>query len=151
MRNDKHMSDKKEKLITYLERFIGLPYVYGGSGPDGYDCSGLLVEGLRSVGLIPFNMDLSATGLYMRYLNPEYGKKLKSAERGAFVFFAGKTNGKMGHVALCLDSETMLEAGGGDSRTITVEKAIERKTSAFVRQRPIAMRTDCCAYLMPLY
>ena len=29
------------RVATYVKRFIGAPYVYGGSSPGGFDCSGL--------------------------------------------------------------------------------------------------------------
>lgn len=33
-------SDKAAKLISYAQKFIGVPYVWGGTTPDGFDCSG---------------------------------------------------------------------------------------------------------------
>ena len=29
-------------IITYAKNFIGVPYVFGGSSPRGFDCSGLV-------------------------------------------------------------------------------------------------------------
>ena len=30
------------ELISYAKQFIGVPYVWGGSSPNGFDCSGLV-------------------------------------------------------------------------------------------------------------
>jgi len=29
-------------IISYAKNFIGVPYVFGGSSPRGFDCSGLV-------------------------------------------------------------------------------------------------------------
>ena len=33
---------KGSELISYAKQFIGVPYVWGGSSPNGFDCSGLV-------------------------------------------------------------------------------------------------------------
>ena len=30
------------ELISYAKQFIGVPYVFGGTSPNGFDCSGLV-------------------------------------------------------------------------------------------------------------
>ncbi|URZ03655.1 C40 family peptidase [Clostridium felsineum] len=35
-------SSQGEALVTYAEIFIGIPYVYGGASPSGFDCSGFV-------------------------------------------------------------------------------------------------------------
>jgi cell wall-associated NlpC family hydrolase len=43
--------DKASKVIAYAEQFLGIPYVWGGTSPSGFDCSGLMQYVFRSVGV----------------------------------------------------------------------------------------------------
>lgn len=48
------MSTNDEKIagaITYCMAQVGKPYKWGGTGPNGYDCSGLIYKGYQSVGV----------------------------------------------------------------------------------------------------
>ena len=40
-------SDQAQKVIVYAEQFLGLPYVWGGTTPAGFDCSGLMMYSFR--------------------------------------------------------------------------------------------------------
>ena len=44
-------SDKADAVIAYAKRFLGVPYVWGGTSPSGFDCSGLTQYVFRSVGI----------------------------------------------------------------------------------------------------
>ncbi len=38
--NELHAQEKREALVKYASKYLGLPYIYGGSTPRGFDCSG---------------------------------------------------------------------------------------------------------------
>lgn len=134
-----------EALQFYALSFLGKPYIWGGDDPmRGFDCSGLVQEILAGVGMDPPG-DQTAQGLL------EHFKKnaTESAPQfGAILFFGSKT-APATHVTFCLNDKLMLEAGGGGSKTITVEDATQQ--NAFVRIRPIKNRADLKACLMPNY
>ncbi len=44
-------SQQAQAALNFCKSKIGLPYIYGGTGPSGYDCSGLVYEAYLSVGI----------------------------------------------------------------------------------------------------
>lgn len=80
---------------------IGEPYVWGGIGGDGYDCSGLVQRAYLAEGI---RLPRTASWQYMATL-PVY-----KAERGDLVFFSAVPRGIVAHVGIALDSETMIHA-----------------------------------------
>lgn len=48
------ISAKRQSVLTYAAQFLGVPYVYGGSTPSGFDCSGFTSYVFKNtVGSIP--------------------------------------------------------------------------------------------------
>lgn len=45
------MATSGQAIVDYLKQFIGTPYVWGGTSPGGFDCSGLLVYGFKHFGI----------------------------------------------------------------------------------------------------
>ncbi len=129
-------------MIEYLMLFIGTPYIWGGNTPmEGFDCSGLLCEGLKSEGVIRYYEDLTAQGIYDR-LSPDYVEFEPSCNRirrGDILFF-GPSKKMISHIGIAVNERQMLEAGGGDSTTKTKKDAIRR--GAMVRIRLIESRSD---------
>lgn len=138
--------DKKAVVIDYALSFVGTPYLYGGNNAlTGWDCSGFLSEILKSVGLIKSHMDFSARELRRELLKVGIST-FPTVTSGSILFF-GKTKDMVSHVALALDESTMVESGGGDASTVTLEVA--KKQGAMVRIRPI--RKDLIDSIMPNY
>lgn len=132
-------------LLTYLHR----PYIWGGDDPiKGLDCSGFVQEALAPLGLDPIG-DQTAQGLYDHFKTKGHGLPQLSnfsGYTGSLVFF-GKSLTQITHIALCLTTEVIIEAGGGGSRTNTVQNAIDQ--NAFIRLRPFGQRKDIVAVVKP--
>jgi cell wall-associated NlpC family hydrolase len=41
---------QRAAVVAFARRQVGKPYVWGATGPRGYDCSGLMLAAYRSVG-----------------------------------------------------------------------------------------------------
>ena len=60
----KLQSSQRDAVVAFARRQIGKPYVWGATGPRGYDCSGLMLAAYRSVGReIPRNTSALLAGL----------------------------------------------------------------------------------------
>jgi len=127
-----------EAMITYGMLFIGSSYLWGGNGPQ-FDCSGFIQEILKSVGNHPCpGQDLTSQQLYDQLRNLNWRSGLK---RGSLCFF-GPSIYHITHVSMAISDRRMLEAGGGDSHTKTVEDAI--RLGAMVRIRPLRKDLQSC-------
>jgi len=126
----------RNQAVWYLKQWIGTPYLWGGDDFFGYDCSGLVIEVLKSVGILPFNYDATADGLYHRFR----GKEVKLGYAGCLVFWlAPSPSGERAiHVEMMIDEYHVVGASGGNSRTKTLEDAIRQ--NAFVKMRPVEYR-----------
>lgn len=132
-------------LTEYAMRFIKVPYKWGGAHPiDGLDCSGLVQIILQSVGVDPRG-DQTSQALYDHLIKT--GQET-SPQEGAIIFF-GSSIDRITHVAYMIDEHRMIEAGGGGSRTRTVNDAVDHE--AYVRIRPINSRKDRVSIIMPDY
>lgn len=133
----------KVVFYDYAMSFIGLPYLWGGDDPiKGFDCSGLVIELLTAVGVIPTRVDMSAAQLHAYFKNAV----VTDPEFGTLAFFGGDN---ISHVALCINKTLMLEAGGGTPATLDCEAAA--KQNAYIKIRPISHRSDFKGFRHPPY
>lgn len=125
-------------LVNYLFNFIGSRYQWGGEGGFnvGFDCSGLVLEGLRSIGKWGIN-DTTSQGIYdtMSKLHGENVLALKDV--GCLLFF-GKDNKSITHIGVAINNYQYIEAGGGGSKSVDV---------GMVRIRPFTWRKDLVAVI----
>ncbi|MCP3681738.1 MAG: C40 family peptidase [bacterium] len=135
------MKKKTEELIyDYALSMVGLPYIYGGNDAiEGYDCSGLVIAILQAWGKVGLKFDATAHILYlMSSKHP-----VKKPTFGTLSFY-GSSNERVTHIGFCLNSELMIEAGSGTSRTLSKKDAV--RDDAFVRLSPIRRRKDLIGF-----
>lgn len=131
-------------LIQYAMRFVGTPYKWGGSNPiTGFDCSGFIIELLRASGEV--SIDMTAQVLFNCLI--KNGDKGVLAP-GAIVFY-GASDKNIRHVGFMISNKLILEAGGGDAGTLTLENAIDK--NAFIKMRPYNYRSDFVGSILPKY
>ena len=89
------------QIAAEAAQYLGVPYVYGGASPSGFDCSGFTSWLYKQHG---YSLPRSASAQY-----GNYGRKVSRSELqpGDLVFFSSPgSGGRINHVALYV--------GGGD-------------------------------------
>ena len=92
-------------FVSIAERFIGVPYLWGGKSALGIDCSGLMQLALAGAGInAPRDSGPQQAQLGIE-LPDEYLFEQTNLRRGDFVFWPG-------HVGVMRDAHTLLHANG---------------------------------------
>ena len=122
-------------LSEYVLKFVGRPYIWGGDGSGecdgGFDCSGLVLEGLWAFGLYG-GSDTTAQGLYKSLYAEGWIPVPRFLENADDVLFFGKDVAHITHTAVAIGNGLMIEAGGGGSKCKTLATS-----TGMVRVRPI--------------
>jgi cell wall-associated NlpC family hydrolase len=87
-----------KRVVGYAKKFIGTPYVYGGSSPGGFDCSGFTSYVYRHFGVALPRTSYSQIGAGTRVARG-------SLRPGDLVFFDG-----LGHVGLYIGNGRFIHA-----------------------------------------
>ena len=92
---------KGNEVVNYASKFLGKPYVYGATGPNAFDCSGLTQYVYNK-----FGISLSRT----TYTQVEEGTKVKRSDlkAGDLVFF--NTEGSISHVGIYIGDGEFIHA-----------------------------------------
>lgn len=114
LRHLKPLSEKAQDIVTEAQRFLGVPYLWGGNSALGIDCSGLVQVACSVCGIkAPADSDLQREAL---------GEHVKGdMKRGDLLFWKG-------HVALVHDAGHILHANAHAMAVILepINDAIER-------------------------
>jgi cell wall-associated NlpC family hydrolase len=91
--------------IAYAEQQLGKPYLFGGTGPDAFDCSGLVMMAYRAAGI---NIERTSQQQWAT----EMQIPASQVQPGDLVFFAGSdgTPAAPGHVGLVIGDGKFIEA-----------------------------------------
>jgi len=92
---------KGNEVVNYAYKFLGKPYVYGATGPNAFDCSGLTQYVYNK-----FGIDISRT----TYTQVGEGTKVNRSDlrAGDLVFF--NTEGSISHVGIYIGNGAFIHA-----------------------------------------
>jgi len=79
----------------------------------------------------------------------EPGKNMGLKTGPGSLCFYGKSVNAITHIAMMINEYQVIEAGGGDSTTVTLEEA--KKRGACVRVKAFGHRKDLVATILPNY
>jgi hypothetical protein len=96
--HQRHLAPEAEKdFVAVAERFLGVPYVWGGKTAAGLDCSGLIQTALQALGkAAPRDTDMMEKTL-------GEAVAIANARRGDLIFWKG-------HMGMMLDETRLLHA-----------------------------------------
>ena len=121
----------RDHAITTALAYLGIPYIWGGDDPSGFDCSGFVIECLKSAGILTGVVDYTAEQLRASLI----GNVISAPRRGALQFLLGPA-GRAYHVVICLDEYFQIGASGGTEKTATSADAWRQ--NAYIKIRPIS-------------
>ncbi|MCX7710446.1 MAG: SH3 domain-containing protein [Clostridia bacterium] len=113
-------SGKAQELVEYAKKYLGVKYVYGGSSPKGFDCSGFTSYVFDHFGIDLERVAASQAG---------QGKKISKSElkAGDLVFF--DTNGGRNyicHVGIYIGDGKFIHASSGrNSKRVVISDLSE--------------------------
>lgn len=133
---------KRDIVLKVAWQCWGTLYRWGGDDPSSFDCSGFVIECLKSTGALPRNGDWTAAALYHRFpIKPATGKA------GDLVFWSNVKDGRIIHVEICLNEDLSIGASGGGSLTKTEKDAID--SNAYIKVRPMESRKNLYGFVNP--
>jgi cell wall-associated NlpC family hydrolase len=89
-------------VVAIAQRYLGVPYVWGGASPSGFDCSGLVMYVYAQLGIsLPHNAAMQ----YASITHVAHG----SEQPGDLVFFGYSASG-IHHVGIYVGGGSMIDA-----------------------------------------
>lgn len=136
---EKPAAEKRLDFLAWLLKQQDKPYIWGGKGPDEFDCSGLVTAGLFLCGITTkdWRQTHAASTLF---------DSLDATEKprpGDLAFYGNPV--KVSHVMVCFGDGRVYGATGGHHSTISIERA--KYANACVKFRSaVSYRPDFRGY-----
>lgn len=121
-------STKGQEVVAYAKKFLGCSYVYGGSGPSTFDCSGFTMYVFKHFGVsLPHNAATqSGYGSYVSRSN---------LQPGDIIIFNDYSNSYMGHVGIYVGGGNFIHASSGSGQIIITSLSNSYHNARYVTAR----------------
>ena len=97
----------RDKIILEVNKYIGVPYIWGGSDPDGFDCSGLVQWTIKKAHdiIIPRTTRLQSS----KWKN-QINLNLNQIKIGDLIYFKTTNNNQISHVGIYTGNNEFIHA-----------------------------------------
>jgi NlpC/P60 family protein len=137
----------REAALRVWESYLNVPYLWGGDDPlAGVDCSGLALEGLKAVGVVPRELqDANAHALLHDVFKDRLRVDVPEGLRPGMLVFWARPDGSIRHVEIVWavypapapEGVRVLTIGASGGGSKTVDRAEAIKANAYVKIRRI--------------
>lgn len=106
-----YLAENKAAILNTARSYLGVPYVWGGTSPRGFDCSGFVSYVFRTHGI---GLPRTSGAMYN-----SLGAKVTRLQPGDLVFFAA--NGKtISHVGIYIGDNKYINATSGSAGRVAI-------------------------------
>jgi peptidoglycan endopeptidase LytE len=124
-----YSSSVSGQMMNAITARLGIPYHYGSTGPNSYDCSGFVWSVFKDAG---FDFDRSSAANYWSEFEPVSGDD--AYKFGTLVFFNG-----LAHVGIVADKDGFYQASSSKGITYSKFEGYWEKRITGFRRVPLAM------------
>ena len=132
------------EMIAMAKEKMGCSYVLGATGPNKFDCSGLVYYCLKQAGSNRHR--LSAAG-YSQVSDWEKITSMSSLKKGDLIFYYSNDFSKVGHVGIVVSSGMMIDASSANGKVVKRSFTTSYWKSHFrVRQETLVTQKNRAAH-----
>lgn len=115
------------KIVNYAKKYLGVPYVYGGASPSGFDCSGFTMYVYEHFG-ISMRHGAQAQSKLGKKISADKSSKsslLKNLKVGDLVFFLDyETMDEIGHCGIYIGNGDFIHASSGSGYCVKINSLL---------------------------
>ena len=124
---ESNSSVKASEIVSYAKKFLGVPYVYGGASPSGFDCSGFTMYVFDHFG-ISMRHGAQAQAKLGKTVSANKNSKsslLNNLKAGDLVFFLDyETMDEIGHCGIYIGNGNFIHASSGSGYCVKINSLL---------------------------